>query len=158
MLQRIVEEKAQQIQADNNAGLVKQVQAALQRHKLQMLTKTYLTLSLAEIAREIGTEESKTAEVEELLFDMICSGEINARINQSTGNVVFEDYEEEMDVGMVAKMQDKLTQVLELAQRISEYEHEVVSSEAYIRKTATLEGERHGAVPALGGYDFMDSQ
>jgi len=158
VLQRVVEEKAQQIQADNNAGLVKQVQAALQRHKLQMLTKTYLTLSLAEIAREIGMEESKTAEVEELLFDMICSGEINARINQSTGNVVFEDYEDEMDVGMVAKMQDKLVQVLELAQRISEYEREVVSSEAYIRKTAAAEGERHGAVPALGGYDFMDSQ
>jgi len=157
-LERVIEEKARLIQSDNNAGLVKQVQTALQRHKLQMLTKTYLTLSLADIAREIGMEESQAAEVEELLFDMICSGEINARINQSTGNVVFQDYEDEMDVGMVAKMQDKLGQVLELAQRISEYEHQVVSSEAYIMKTAALEGDRHAAVPALGGYDFMDSQ
>jgi len=76
-LERIVEEKAAQIQADNNTGLVKQVVAALRRHKIQMLTKTYLTLSLAEIAREVGIDEANVLEVEQLLFDMISSGEIN---------------------------------------------------------------------------------
>jgi len=154
-LQRTVEEKAQQIQADRNVGLVKQVVQSLQRHKLQTLTKTYLTLSLAEIAREVGVEESRLAEVEELLFDMISSGEIRARIDQSTGNVSFEDDQDEMDVHMVEKMQGKLGQILELAQRISSFEQEVVSSEAYIRKTAALEGDPR-AVPALSGYDFMD--
>merc|ERR1712232_264040 len=128
-LQRIVDEKQAQIQADNNYGLVKQVIASMQRHKVQTLTKTYLTLSLTEIAREIGYEESKTTEVEELLFEMISEGEINARIDQITGNVSFEDDQNEMDVGMVGKMQDKLTQILELAQRIAAFEQEVVLSE-----------------------------
>uniref|UniRef100_A0A7S1WCC4 COP9 signalosome complex subunit 3 n=1 Tax=Alexandrium catenella TaxID=2925 RepID=A0A7S1WCC4_ALECA len=154
-LRRTVDEKAQQIQADRNVGLVKQVVASLQRHKVQTLTKTYLTLSLGEIAREVGMEEAQTAEVEELLFDMISTGEIRARIDQNTGNVFFEDDQDEMDVRMVNKMQDKLSQILELAQRISSFEQEVVSSEAYIRKTAALEGDPR-AVPALGGYDFMD--
>merc|ERR1712203_155920 len=117
---------------------------------------TYLTLSLTEIAREIGFEQSQTKEAEELVFDMISSGEINARIDQSTGNVSFEDDQEEMDASMVVKMEDKLSEILELAQRIAMFEQEVVSSDAYIRKTAAMEGSPSGAVPALGGYDFMD--
>jgi len=153
-LRRVIEEKTAQIQADHNMGLAKQVVTSLNRHKVQTLTKTYLTLSLTEIAREIGVEESKTVEVEQLLFNMISGGEINARIDQTTGNVSFEEDEAEMDVGMVDKMQVKLQHILELAHRISCFEQEVVSSEAYIRKTAVLEGDRSS--PALGGYDFMD--
>lgn len=164
-MQRLVEEKAAQIQADHNTGLVQQVVASLQRHKVQTLTKTYLTLSLIEIAGEIGYEESETAKVEDLLFDMISSGEINARIDQITGNVSFEGDQDEMDTGMVDKMQDKLQQILELAARIAAFEQEVVSSEAYIRKTAALEGGGADAgsawmasTGATGGrfYDVMD--
>ncbi|CAK0832886.1 unnamed protein product [Prorocentrum cordatum] len=140
-MNRVAEEKAAQIQADQNTGLVKQVVASLQRHKVQLLTKTYLTLSLAEIAKELGIEESKTAEVEELLFDMISNGEINARIDQITGNVSFEDDSEDMDSAMMEKMQDKLARILELASRLASFEHEVASSEAYIRKVATLEAD-----------------
>mmetsp|Transcript_106700 Transcript_106700/g.188799 ORF Transcript_106700/g.188799 Transcript_106700/m.188799 type:complete len:236 (+) Transcript_106700:3-710(+) len=155
-LQRVVEEKAPAIQADHNTGLVKQVVASLRRHKVQMLTKTYLTLSLTEIAKEVGIEESNTQEVEELLFDMISSGEINARIEQTTGNVSFEDDLGESDVGpaMVAKLQGQMQQILELATRIGAFEQEVVSGEAYIRKTAALEGAQPQHIP--GGYDFMD--
>merc|ERR1712187_872721 len=127
------------IQADKNIGLVKQVIASLQRHKVQTLTKTYLTLSLTEIAKEIGIQDSPLA-VEELLFDMISSGEINARIDQTTGNVSFEEDEDEMDVEMVDKMQNKLQRILELAQRVATFEQEVVTSEAYVRKTSALEG------------------
>jgi len=158
-LERVVEEKAAAIQADNNMGLVKQVVASLRHHKVRTLTKTYLTLSIAEIAHELGLAESNTREAEDLLFEMISRGEISARIDQSTGNVAFEDDQDESDVGpeMVEKLQDRMQSILELAQRIGAFEHEVVSSEAYIRKTAALEGgDRSGGVPALGGYDFMD--
>lgn len=155
-LRRLMEEKAPQIQADGNVGLAKQVAGSLQRHKVQTLTKTYLTLSLAEIAREVGMEEG-TAEVEDLLFDMISAGEINARIDQTTGNVFFEEEDdEEMDVAMVGKMQETLQQILGLANRVASFEQEVVSSEAYVRKTAALEGGAVGAMPPIGGYDFMD--
>merc|ERR1712107_278166 len=101
-------EKGELIQTDNNMGLVRQVIESLRRHKVQTLTKTYLTLSLTEIARELGIEEARTSEVEELLFDMISAGEINARMDQSTGNVSFEDGDDEMDIGMVSQLQDKL--------------------------------------------------
>lgn len=41
----------------------------MQRHKILTLTKTYLTLSLAEIASEAGLPS--TAEAEDMLFDMM---------------------------------------------------------------------------------------
>jgi COP9 signalosome complex subunit 3 len=154
-LAAVVEEKASQINADNNMGLVKQVVESLRRHKVQTLTKTYLTLSLVDIARELGME-GRVAEVEDLLFDMISSDEINARIDQSTGNVSFEEDDGEMDAGMANQLQDKLAQIMEVAGRIQAFEEEVITSETYIRKTAAMEGDRSVGATALGGYDFMD--
>lgn len=156
-LKRVAEEKAALILADNNTGLVKQVVESLQRHKVQMLTKTYLTLSLAEIAREINADETKLEEIDALLFDMISEGEINARIDQATGNVFFEEDEDDMDSTMVAKTQEKLVHILEVAQRMAAFEQEVVSSEAYIRKTAALEGGAAAAPGGITAYDFMDT-
>lgn len=49
----------------------------MQRHKILTLTKTYLTLSLVEIANEAGL--SNTREAEDILFDMISEGEIKAQ-------------------------------------------------------------------------------
>jgi len=155
-LARVAEEKASQIEADGNTGLVKQVVASMKRHKVQMLTKTYLTLSLPEIAKELGLGDSDIAQVEELLFDMISNREINARIDQVTGNVSFEDDVEDMDAAMMEKMQCQLGRILGLASRLGSFEQEVASSEAYIRKIAALEGERSGAAPAMGFGDYMD--
>jgi len=155
-LRRVVEEKTQALEADSNLGLAQQIVDSMQRHKVKMLTNTYLTLSLAEIATEIGWDESKAAEVEQLLFDMICEGEIRARIDGATENVSFEDDDGDMDAAMICKVEDRLQQIMGLAQRIAAFEHEVVSSEAYIRKTAALEGGGAAAAAAMGGYDLMD--
>eukprot|EP00929_Paragymnodinium_shiwhaense_P113572 TRINITY_DN81855_c0_g1_i1.p1 TRINITY_DN81855_c0_g1~~TRINITY_DN81855_c0_g1_i1.p1 ORF type:complete len:431 (-),score=155.91 TRINITY_DN81855_c0_g1_i1:122-1414(-) len=158
-LNKIVQEKAQAIEADSNMGLVKQVVESLQRHKVRTLTKTYLTLSLREIARELNMPEeaSSEAELEALLFDMVAHGEIIARIDNSTGNVSFEDDDgDDFDVAMVEKLQTQLQKIPQLAGRLAAFEREVVSSEAYIRKTAALEGERGVALGAHGGYDLMD--
>eukprot|EP00933_Yihiella_yeosuensis_P027661 TRINITY_DN21563_c0_g1_i1.p1 TRINITY_DN21563_c0_g1~~TRINITY_DN21563_c0_g1_i1.p1 ORF type:complete len:453 (-),score=103.65 TRINITY_DN21563_c0_g1_i1:96-1454(-) len=159
-LDRILQDKLAAIQADQNVGLVKQVISSLLRHKVQTLTKTYLILSLSEIAEKVGLtgdgHPNPLQEAEALLFDMISNGEINARIDHSTGEnpmVSFEDEEDQMDVAMVAKMQAKLSEILTLSSRIGAFESEVVTSEGYIRKTAQLvEGDRSGAAM----YDFMD--
>lgn len=157
-MKRIAEEKSQQITADRNMGLVKQCISSLQRHKVKTLTKTYLTLSLTEIAQEAQLEGATAAEVEDLLLDMISSGEVDARIDQTNGNVSFEEGAAE-DEGpeLSRKLDEQMQQILELAERVSRFETEVVSSEAYIRKTVALDGDRSGAVAAaLGDYDFMD--
>jgi len=151
-LHRILEEKQQAILADSNMGLAKQVVTSMQRHKILTLTKTYLTLSLVEIANEAGL--SNTREAEDILFDMISEGEIKAQIDQLTGNVSFEDADENLDVVMMQKLEGKLSKIMEISQRISWFEQEVVTSESYVRKTGFLEmsGER----PAAMNYDVMD--
>mmetsp|Transcript_64405 Transcript_64405/g.170601 ORF Transcript_64405/g.170601 Transcript_64405/m.170601 type:complete len:432 (-) Transcript_64405:328-1623(-) len=159
-VRRIAEERASQIEADRNSGLVKQVIASMELHKVQTLTKTYLTLSLPEIARELSPENPRTSEeVEALMLDMISRGEINARIDQTVGNVCFEEEEYEdtdMDPNMEQRLGEKMQQILELSNLINNYEVEVVSSESYIKKTMAMEGDRGSAVPALASYDLMD--
>ena len=56
---------------------IMEVVTSMQRHKILTLTKTYLTLSLVEIANEAGL--SNTREAEDILFDMISEGEIKAQ-------------------------------------------------------------------------------
>eukprot|EP00932_Pfiesteria_piscicida_P009807 SRR837773.20606.p1 GENE.SRR837773.20606~~SRR837773.20606.p1 ORF type:complete len:448 (-),score=201.00 SRR837773.20606:32-1291(-) len=133
-LQTILTEQAAAIEADDNMELVREVVDSFRRHKLAMLTKTYLTLSLPEIAREVGLSAENTAPVEALLFDMISAGEVNARIEQTTGNVSFEEEPCDADLVMVGKMQARLQQILALGRRVAAFEQEVVSSEAYIKR------------------------
>lgn len=47
---------------DGNVGLVKQALAARQMRLTQRLTQTYLTLSLADIARHVGLASPQEAE------------------------------------------------------------------------------------------------
>jgi COP9 signalosome complex subunit 3 len=47
---------------DNNFGLVKQCIQALARSNIQRLTQTYLTLSLADIAKAVNLQSPKEAE------------------------------------------------------------------------------------------------
>eukprot|EP00928_Gymnodinium_smaydae_P087118 TRINITY_DN71451_c0_g1_i1.p1 TRINITY_DN71451_c0_g1~~TRINITY_DN71451_c0_g1_i1.p1 ORF type:complete len:437 (+),score=94.34 TRINITY_DN71451_c0_g1_i1:157-1467(+) len=157
-LQTVVTEKAPQIQADGNMGLVKQVVESLHRHKVQRLTKTYLTLSVPEILRELALPAGPESErkVEELLFDMISCGEIKARIDQVSGMVSFdEENDEELDAAMASQLEGRMAQILELAARVSAFEQEVVSSQAYIRKTAAVQFDRPAGA-AMGAYDSMD--
>jgi len=158
-MQRILEERQPAIEADQNMGLAKQVVASMRRHKISTLTKTYLTLSLAEIATEAGLPESDPAEAEAILFDMISEGEIKARIDQRTGNVSFEDTDECLDEDVMHKLEGKLGQIIELSQRIGGFEQEVVTSESYVRKTGLMEMSMSGQGQQMAGamtYDLMD--
>jgi COP9 signalosome complex subunit 3 len=65
---------------DNNGGLVKQCIQALSRNTIQRLTETYLTLSLADLAKMAKLGSAQDAE--RILRSMIENGEIKAVINQ----------------------------------------------------------------------------
>lgn len=54
---------------DNNLGLVKQVTASLYRRNIQRLTKTFLTLSLADVASRV--QLPGPADAEKHLLDMV---------------------------------------------------------------------------------------
>jgi len=70
-------------------GLAKQVLASLTKKNIQRLTKTFITLSLSDVASRV--QLNGPADAETLILNMIEDGEIFATINQKDGMVVFKE-------------------------------------------------------------------
>ena len=71
--------------ADNNLGLVKQVLTSQTRSNIRRLTRTFITLSLGDLATRVGL--SSTEEVEQELVIMIQTGSIHATISQQVSTI-----------------------------------------------------------------------
>lgn len=69
--------------ADQNMGLVKQVAESQLQTMVSRLTKTFVTLSLSELANRVGLKTPQ--EAESLVFNMIEKGTIQAKISQKDG-------------------------------------------------------------------------
>ena len=72
---------------DKNYGLAKQLQHAFFKKNIQMLTKTFITLSLADMATKVKLPSARQAEL--YMLNMIKDGEIFATINQKDGLIDF---------------------------------------------------------------------
>ena len=70
-------------QKDGNVGLVKQLHQSFYKKNIQKLTKTFVTLSLADMATKVKLASARHAET--LIVNMIRDGEIFASINQKDG-------------------------------------------------------------------------
>ena len=73
---------------DHNWGLAKQLIGALQKHIVRSLTKTFVTLSLSDIAARIKIDSVE--EAEKYVLSCIKKGEIHASISQKDGMVSFQ--------------------------------------------------------------------
>lgn len=71
------------LEQDKNFGLVKQLQQSFYKKNIQKLTKTFITLSLADMATKVKLPSAKEAET--YMLNMIKDGEIFATINQKDG-------------------------------------------------------------------------
>lgn len=131
---------------DTNMGLVKQVISSLYKKNIQRLTKTFLTLSLADVASRV--QLSGPGEAEKYILNMVTSwlidnarlrskictfplqiksGEIFASINQKDGMVVFKDDPEKYDSpDMFHKVQQQIGRVMELNKQILKMEEEIM--------------------------------
>ena len=69
--------------ADKNSGLVAQVSDSLMKTNIKRLTKTFLTLSLEDVAARVGL--NSPSEAERWLVIMIEEGSIHATISQKDG-------------------------------------------------------------------------
>ncbi|KAH8322091.1 hypothetical protein KR059_002682 [Drosophila kikkawai] len=123
---------------DNNMGLAKQasiceVATSLYKRNIQRLTKTFLTLSLSDVASRV--QLSSAAEAERYILNMIKSGEIYASINQKDGMVLFKDDPEKYNSpDMFLKVQTNITQVLDLVKQINKMEEEIILNPLYVKK------------------------
>lgn len=120
---------------DTNMGLVKQVTATMVRKNIQKLTRTFLTLSLADVASRVILPGG-AAEAEEYILSMIKSGEIFATINQRDGMVVFKDDPQKYDSPeMFLRVQKEMAVVMNLNKQIQKMEENIMLNLLYVKKS-----------------------
>ncbi|KAF6202310.1 hypothetical protein GE061_004708 [Apolygus lucorum] len=118
---------------DGTMGLTKQVVASLDKKNIQRLTKTFLTLSLTDVASRV--QLSSPAQAERYILNMIEEGEIFATINQKDGMVVFHDDPEKYNSpDMLCKLEDEMALTIDLDQRLQKMEEEILVNPQYVKK------------------------
>lgn len=119
---------------DKNLGLVQLVLASLYKHNIQMLTKTFITLSLSDVASR--AQLSSPQEAESYLRNMIDDGEIFAIINQKDGMVSFYDDPEKYDnAAALQKIDMDVQYFMELDRKVQEMDAEITVNPQYVRKS-----------------------
>ncbi|XP_054286269.1 COP9 signalosome complex subunit 3-like [Macrosteles quadrilineatus] len=118
---------------DTNIGLTKQVVASLYKKNIQRLTKTFLTLSLTDVASRVHLPSP--ADAEKHILNMIEDGEIFAAINQKDGMVSFHDDPEKYNTpAMLKRLEDEMSTCMDFNRHIQLMEEELVVNPQYVKK------------------------
>ncbi|XP_065057189.1 COP9 signalosome complex subunit 3-like [Rhopilema esculentum] len=137
-LRSVAEKHHQVFQRDNNAGLLKQVIASLYKRNIQRLTKTFITLSLSDMATRVKLENAQ--EAESYLLEMIEDGEIHATIDQKDGMVKFHDSAERYDSStVVMKIDEEIRKCMILDEKLQKMDREISVNPQYVQKVVGLQ-------------------
>lgn len=115
------------------------------------MTKTYITLSLGDIAESIRMEVGR---VEVLLLQMIDAGEINASIDEEEGMVSFQDTIDDNSYKFCQDMEGISRKVLDLVQLTEGRIEDLMLDPAYIKRTSDV--FREAAMGGMGGMGMMN--
>eukprot|EP00118_Oscarella_pearsei_P003851 m.16004 g.16004 ORF g.16004 m.16004 type:complete len:428 (+) comp26681_c0_seq1:26-1309(+) len=148
-VQKVVTKHKDVFTKDTNMGLVKQVIASRNRKNIQRLTKTFLTLSLTDMASRVQLSGPK--EAEEYILHMIEDGEIFATIDQQNGMVSFRDkpgtFSDEKTVAMVDQ---HVCQCMELTRKIQKMDQDMMVNPQYVKKTLGVQSDDDIALSVRG--------
>lgn len=123
---------------DHNLGLVKQVASVLYKKNIQRLTKTFLTLSLSDVASRVGLPGPNDAE--NYILHMIEDKQIYATINQKDGMVIFRDEPDKYGGPEVLKgLEAQLQQCMDLDKQILAMDEEIQVNPQYVKKATGLQ-------------------
>ncbi|KIL59923.1 hypothetical protein M378DRAFT_131069 [Amanita muscaria Koide BX008] len=139
-LQKLIEEHRQLFSNEMNLGLVVHAFQRAPRWTLKKLTATYLTLSLADIAREIKIDSQE--QVRNMLLVMIEAKEISAKIS-ANGTVTFFDQPPQFSKQEVDRI---LQQVQQQSEYLKHLDRELGKDKEYITKALKQKDE-----PGWGG-------
>ncbi|XP_071815337.1 COP9 signalosome complex subunit 3-like [Apostichopus japonicus] len=136
----VLDKHAEQFSNDKNMGLAKQVLASMYRKNIQRLTKTFLTLSLADIARRVHLNSPE--EAEQYVQNMIEDGEIYASISKKDGMVSFHDNPEKYDnPDVLRKIDEQLRECMALDEKLRTMEQEISVNTQFVQKSMGVRGE-----------------
>ncbi|XP_054160430.1 COP9 signalosome complex subunit 3-like [Oppia nitens] len=118
---------------DTNIGLVKQCVSSLHKKNIQRLTKTFMTLSLNDMANKVQLSSAKHAEKH--ILDMIEDGEIFASINQRDGMVVFLDNPQKYNSSVMYRhIEEDMRKCIQLDEKLKHMDYEIALNPKYIQK------------------------
>lgn len=147
-LENVISKYSDVFETDGNSGLVAQAAASQTKSNIKRLTKTFVTLSLEDVAAKVGLNTSK--EAEDRIVAMIQEGSIHARISQKDGMVQFDANPEKFDsVKMLSILEDNVNACIHLNNQISQMEEEIILSPSYIKKSSS--GVGGSTAPATPG-------
>ncbi|KAL1517426.1 hypothetical protein ABEB36_001191 [Hypothenemus hampei] len=139
-MNNVISKHTEAFTRDRNLGLVKQVSSVLYKKNIQRLTKTFLTLSLTDVASRVGLPGPEDAEKH--ILDMIDNGQIYATINQKDGMVVFSDEPDKYSgPGVLKALEEELALCMEFDNRILAMDEEIQVNPQYVKKSAGLQEE-----------------
>ncbi|XP_072941458.1 COP9 signalosome complex subunit 3 [Epargyreus clarus] len=119
---------------DKNMGLVYQLLNAGYKKSIQRLTKTFITLSLSDVASRV--QLSGPADAESYILNMIEEGEIYAMINQKDGMVVFLDSPEKYaSPETLSILEQQMAACTKLHQYIQEMDEQIQINPQYVKKS-----------------------
>lgn len=118
---------------DKNYGLVKQVYHSLAKQRILQLTKTFLAVTLADLASRVSLRTAYEAEL--VLLEMIDDGMIHCSIDETEGVVNFQNNPNAFTTSSVL---EKIEKQMETCMRLKEelHDHEVAlsTSSVYLQK------------------------
>ncbi|KAK7866452.1 hypothetical protein R5R35_008973 [Gryllus longicercus] len=118
----------------SNTGLTKQVIASLYKKNIQRLTKTFLTLSLSDVASRV--QLSGPGEAEKYILNMIEDGEIFATINQKDGMVIFHDDPEKYNSpAMLRRLEEEMAVCTDLDRKVQSMEEDIMVNPQFVKKS-----------------------
>lgn len=139
-LRAVVTKYQQLFTQDNNMGLVQQVVASQTRTNIRRLTRTFITLSLGDLASRVGLATPQ--EVEKEIVGMIEAGSIHATISQADGMVRFDTNPESYSSpDMLRMLEDEVKLAMMLDKQVVSMEEEMMVSPAFVKKMAGVRGE-----------------
>uniref|UniRef100_A0A4W3HQN0 COP9 signalosome complex subunit 3 n=2 Tax=Callorhinchus milii TaxID=7868 RepID=A0A4W3HQN0_CALMI len=133
-LRSVVNKHNETFTRDNNLGLVKQCLSSLYKKNIQRLTKTFLTLSLQDMASRV--QLSGAQEAEKYVLHMIDDGEIYASINQKDGMVSFHDNPEKYNnPAMLLNIDHEMQKCIELDEKLKAMDQEITVNPQFVQKS-----------------------
>ncbi len=136
-LNTLVSSFSTKLKKDDMLGLVKRCLKMFVRHKIASQTRTYVTLSLQDLAKTAGCHSKE--EAESVLVDMISQGEISAQVDQATEVVLFLDEEISesgggSSGGLLEMIANQTTKMLLIAKSLRDKNESLTTNKTYVSK------------------------
>lgn len=145
----VVTKHAATFTKDANSGLVKQALEALRQKKLLQLTRTYVTIALAEMATAAGWSADESVAAEKALLGLVATGRLRAVVDKQRALVRFVLDDDEDDAGdadgeRMRRLQREMQRLLLVSSQLRTMDAEVVTSAKFQSRLQKDKDRRRG--------------